>query len=547
MLIREDIDIGYVVVGDIHKKSYCTQLRLADAVELLATLRRTQLSLVYSGLGLEDPTDDIVDDVRVTHTLVGEFTPAAHVGDQHTPKGFVYEVQDAMRIEGLDDDQPGSNENSSSLQLTQPQRAKNNVPAKAGLSNGPLSPDGLLCSMHSKSPCTPTHLRKGSSEGPWFERTIALSSGLANPVGSVTRDMDSQANHSVGLGDSLCSAKGASMKDIDSGKDRSGPKSASRGILLGTPSASFVSDAVEGRGHMIVKKKTVTIDTSQDDVISRTSQKCDGRYRLYAYNLSVLPNHAQSVYYVFASVSSYFSYITELFSFLFYRLEELVNTIVAEAGGAVCPSFDINFNNEFCTLDWKYDIQPLTFKYGELSNHMMEWVRTWLNPQLEDVKCHVCSPYLVPVLTGYCQLNSTDRFELFVEFIHNKYTTLPELDITTLLVPYTCGRHWTLFVLGDQGFYHFDSLANVAFHNDLKIRMRLAKLWAVRGGYTEQSVRWQNAQTPSVWIRPTVPQQNSGWACGYYVLKNIMEYTEALRHNPNTLREVSCDSVHRIT
>jgi len=178
---------------------------------------------------------------------------------------------------------------------------------------------------------------------------------------------------------------------------------------------------------------------------------------------------------------------------------------------------------------------------------MMEWVRTWLNPQLEDVKCHVCSPYLIPVLMRFCELHSMDRLEVFIEFIHNKYTTLPELDITTLLVPYTCGKHWTLYVLGDEGLFHFDSMANAGFHFDLTIRTRLAKLWAARGGCSSQSVMWQNAQRPSVWIRPNVPQQNSGWACGYYVLKNIMEYTQALRHNPNILREVSFGSVHRIT
>ena len=236
--------------------------------------------------------------------------------------------------------------------------------------------------------------------------------------------------------------------------------------------------------------------------------------------------------------------ITNCPAFVFYRLEELVNTIVADAGRGVCPSFDITFNAEFCNLDWKYDLEPLTSKYGELSNHMMDWIRTWLNPQLEDVKCHICSPYLVPVLTRYCELNTVDRFEDFINFLHNMYTALPNLDITTLLVPYTCGKHWTLYALGNHGFFHFDSMASTGFHFDMTIRTRLAKLWATRSGFAEKFVMWQTVQTPGIWIRPNVPQQNSGWAYGYYVLKNIMEYTEALRHNPKTLREVSCDPLH---
>ena len=86
-----------------------------------------------------------------------------------------------------------------------------------------------------------------------------------------------------------------------------------------------------------------------------------------------------------------------------------MNTIVADAGGAVSPSFEFMFKSEYCTLDWDFDIKPLTYRYGELSNHMMEWVRTWLNPQLDNVKCHICSPYLVPILEGFLNLQPTEK------------------------------------------------------------------------------------------------------------------------------------------
>ena len=38
-------------------------------------------------------------------------------------------------------------------------------------------------------------------------------------------------------------------------------------------------------------------------------------------------------------------------AYMSYMLEELVNTIVADAGGAVTPSFEFTFRGEFCTLD----------------------------------------------------------------------------------------------------------------------------------------------------------------------------------------------------
>lgn len=185
----------------------------------------------------------------------------------------------------------------------------------------------------------------------------------------------------------------------------------------------------------------------------------------------------------------------QLIGFLcvFYRLEELVNTIVANAGRVVSPLFEFTFKGEFLTLDWKYDIKPLTYTYGQLSNHMMEWIRTWLNPQLEDVKCHVCSPYLIPILTEFLLIHPSEKLQVFLDFIHDKYPTLPDLDITTLLVPFTCGKHWSLYVLGDQGFFHFDSLRDCGLHSDSVNRTSLAMMWAARSGYAEQSVMWRNA------------------------------------------------------
>jgi hypothetical protein len=254
---------------------------------VLGGVRRTQVGLLYSALKLQEPTDDIVDDLPVMQTLFGEFIPPTPEDGLHTPRGFVAEVQDALRFEARHDAHLTSHQNSCSVQLTQPRKENNNKTVLGGLSEGlivPLSPDGLLCTMHSKSPCTPTGLRKGSTEGPWFERTISLSLSLGNPVDSVTQQKDSEATQGVGLGESLCSAKGASSKDVESCKDQTGTKSARRGILSETPTVSIVSQAVEGCVEKPMTNRTVPVDTSLDDVISRTSQKCDGRYTIFSHN-----------------------------------------------------------------------------------------------------------------------------------------------------------------------------------------------------------------------------------------------------------------------
>ena len=202
-----------------------------------------------------------------------------------------------------------------------------------------------------------------------------------------------------------------------------------------------------------------------------------------------------------------------------------------------CISFV--YRNENVCLQWKKDMLPLVHRYGELSSFMLEWVRVWLNPQLVDVKCHMTLPYITPLLMQSVQDVGRDGLEVFVDFIHNKYGELPGLDITTLIVPFTCGKHWSVYVLGDYGYFHFDSMVTAGFHADPIKHVLLAKLWCARKGYNDDCEMWAEAQSPHSWIQAQVPQQNSGWACGYYMLKNILEFTKALRHRPNTLSEVN--------
>ena len=57
------------------------------------------------------------------------------------------------------------------------------------------------------------------------------------------------------------------------------------------------------------------------------------------------------------------------------------------------------------------------------------------------MKCHVCNPYMVYILRGFIELYLAKNLKVFIEFMHEKYHTLLGLNITTLIVPYTCGKH----------------------------------------------------------------------------------------------------------
>ena len=64
------------------------------------------------------------------------------------------------------------------------------------------------------------------------------------------------------------------------------------------------------------------------------------------------------------------------------RLEQLVNTICTQVGATMVRSFDFLYCGEYLNLGWTGDVLPLTQFYGELSNHLMDWIQAWFNPQI---------------------------------------------------------------------------------------------------------------------------------------------------------------------
>lgn len=69
-----------------------------------------------------------------------------------------------------------------------------------------------------------------------------------------------------------------------------------------------------------------------------------------------------------------------------------------------------------------------------------------------------------------------DSVDVFVDFIHNKYGELPNLDITIFIIYFTCGKYWSVYVLREFGYFHFDIMVTVDFHADSKECVILAKM-----------------------------------------------------------------------
>jgi hypothetical protein len=69
-----------------------------------------------------------------------------------------------------------------------------------------------------------------------------------------------------------------------------------------------------------------------------------------------------------------------------------------------------------------------------------------------------------------------DGLEVFVDFIHNKYGEVLDLDITTLILLFSCGKHWSVYLLRVNVTFTFIHMFTTGLHSNLKICVHLAKL-----------------------------------------------------------------------
>lgn len=70
LIYREDIDIGFVLLGDLQKRCKCVYKRKQQLIDSLKELRSTQLRLMYAAMELEDPSDDIAADVASVRAIL---------------------------------------------------------------------------------------------------------------------------------------------------------------------------------------------------------------------------------------------------------------------------------------------------------------------------------------------------------------------------------------------------------------------------------------------------------------------------------------------
>lgn len=96
------MDVGSLMLGDLHKKNSCVQLRVEEIVQRRQHVRSIQLRLFSCGLGVENATDDIAQDLHCKWALLGEEVVMPMGNSSGTTVGFVAKVHEAMSLESLD-------------------------------------------------------------------------------------------------------------------------------------------------------------------------------------------------------------------------------------------------------------------------------------------------------------------------------------------------------------------------------------------------------------------------------------------------------------
>lgn len=184
LVFREDIDVGFVVLGDLQKKCKCIQLGVEDIVQSMRALRSKQLHIMYSVMGLEEPSDDIAPDLDGARALLHQLPGIA-------PTSTIY-VEDPQQAMGLDNIEavtfpsqpfPEGVEGLHHLDSNIAHRPNDvhNLPERCALKPTSLSSYEALCAMHSKNPSTPTLMDEVMGPGPWFSRTPGHTFALAPP------------------------------------------------------------------------------------------------------------------------------------------------------------------------------------------------------------------------------------------------------------------------------------------------------------------------------------------------------------------------------
>ena len=133
--------------------------------------------------------------------------------------------------------------------------------------------------------------------------------------------------------------------------------------------------------------------------------------------------------------------------------------ITKNAGGITSSYLNFTLKGAYCCLSYVSDVMSLMAAPRELSNYLMNWFRICYNYQIKDLKFFVVNPYLLQTLQAWVKDKHGEggqSFALFLEKKNKRY--LPGPDSPALIIPYLFAKNWSVFILSEECFIHFDSM-----------------------------------------------------------------------------------------
>jgi hypothetical protein len=123
----------------------------------------------------------------------------------------------------------------------------------------------------------------------------------------------------------------------------------------------------------------------------------------------------------------------------------------------------IDFGEDCYRLDFEKDIEPLLAKIGKLSSDAMDWFRVWYLNKVKDLRMKICIPFFNELLKDWKNAGNGESHSSIQHFCRTKAGFWGIGN--TLLVPIVGYNHWSLVVMSDTVFLHFDSHKDAGIHS----------------------------------------------------------------------------------
>jgi hypothetical protein len=125
---------------------------------------------------------------------------------------------------------------------------------------------------------------------------------------------------------------------------------------------------------------------------------------------------------------------------------------------------DFFFEVHYYILHVEQDVELLLVEEGKLSTDTMDWFRVWYSNQILDLHVTLANPYLWTMLKDWVQTSQNGESHASILQLCRTKVALKGCG-SALIVPLVGYDHWSLAVMTEDVFLHFDSNSEGCIHS----------------------------------------------------------------------------------